>query len=66
MESPNQATGSERYSVEFSVLIVLPDNCVSLRLVVLLELKLVAFDSELLRCSGCVPFQSPLFSPLKT
>ena len=29
MERPNQATGSESYSVAFSAAVVLPDNCVS-------------------------------------
>ena len=66
MESPNQATGSVRCSIAVSVLLVLLNNCGSLRLVVLLELKLVVLDSVLLRRSGCsVPFQSLLSPPLK-
>ena len=62
MESPNQATGSVRCSVTFSVSVVLLNNCGSLRLIVLLELKLVVLDSVVLRWSGCsVPFPSLLF-----
>ena len=66
MESPNQASCSVRYNVALSVLVVLLNNCGSLRLVVFLELKLVVLDSVLLRWSGCsVPFKSPLFPQLK-